>query len=374
MAILSSGQITLTDLSDAPILSAFITASANTTQVYDATAQTWSPSYATTPQVLTLNLTKAGSSTSILSGLSGKVTWTRTDNGVTTAIASTTNTDTQYLSGTANSVLTTKVNVPINSNGSRITATGNWLDPISGLLVPFSVSIDLFVVQLTKSPLLANVYAGNGAVFYNDLPATLTVNADLYKGGQLSNGAKQIKFFYASSSVTSTVSTGYDADGGLGWYLCQSNTVGASANVSPTATNVTGQGVLTVTPDFVTNAMTFKAVITDKTGGTAGQSSSGVVTLIDFSDPISITIESTAGNIFKNGQGTTSLTARLYQSGGEIDTSGTKYTYKWTKRDQNGVLSANFGGASNQYKIGKTISVTATEVTAKATYTCEVNQ
>ena len=91
MAIISSGQITLTDLSDAPILSAFITASANTTQVYDATAQTWSPSYGTTAQTLTLNLTKAGSSTSILPGLSGSVAWTRIDNGVSTAITSTTN-------------------------------------------------------------------------------------------------------------------------------------------------------------------------------------------------------------------------------------------------------------------------------------------
>ena len=373
MAIISSGQITLTDLSDAPILSAFITASANTTQVYDATAQTWSPSYGTTAQTLTLNLTKAGSSTSILSGLSGSVTWTRIDNGVSTAITSTTSTDTQYLSGTSNSVLTTKVNVPINSNGSRFIASGNWLDPISGLLVPFSASIDLFVVQLAKSPLVANVYAGSGAVFYNNLPASLTVNADLYKGGQLSSGAKQIKFFYASSSVTSTGSTGYDADGGLGWYLCQTNTVGASTNVAPTNTTFTGQGVLTVTPDFVTNAMTFKAVIIDKTGGTSGQSSSGIVTIIDFSDPISISIESTAGNIFKNNQGTTNLTARLYQSGGEIDTNGTKYTYKWSKRDQNGVLDANFGGTGNQYKTGKTISVTATEVAVKGTYTCEVN-
>lgn len=373
MAIVSSGQITLTDLSDAPILSAFITASANTTQVYDATAQTWNPSYGTTAQTLTLNLTKAGSSTSILSGLSGSVTWTRIDNGVSTAITSTTNTDAQYLSGTSNSVLTTKVNVPINGNGSRFIATGNWLDPISGLLVPFSASIDLFVVQLAKSPLIANVYAGSGSVFYNQLPASLTVNADLYKGGQLSSGAKQIKFFYASSSVTSTGSTGYDADGGLGWYLCQTNTVGASANVAPTNTTFTGQGVLTVTPDFVTNAMTFKAVIIDKTGGTSGQSSSGIVTIIDFSDPISITIESTAGNVFKNGQGTTNLTARLYQSGGEIDTAGTKYTYKWSKRDRNGVLDPNFGGTGNQYKTGKTISVTASDITVKGTYTCEVN-
>ncbi|MCT0031200.1 hypothetical protein EFK22_14235, partial [Lactococcus lactis subsp. lactis] len=79
MSIVSSGQITITDLSDGMQLNAFITASGVTTQTYDATAQTWSPSYATTPQVLTLNLTKAGSTTSVISGISGTITWTRSD-------------------------------------------------------------------------------------------------------------------------------------------------------------------------------------------------------------------------------------------------------------------------------------------------------
>lgn len=373
MVVVSSGQITLTDLSDAPVLSAFITASANTTQMYDATGQTWSPSYASTPQTLTLNLTKAGSGTSILSGVSEPVTWSRIDNGTPTAITSTLNTDTQYLSGTSNSVLKTKINVPINGNGSRFIATGNWLDPISGLLVPFYASIDLFVIQLAKSPLIASVYTGSGGAFYNNLPATLTINADLYKGGQLSSGNKQIKFFYASSSVISTSSTGYDADGGLGWYLCQTNTVGASANVAPTASNVTSQGILTVTADFVTNAQTFKAVIIDKAGGTSGTVATGIATLIDYSDPIAIVMESTSGDVFKNNQGSTTITAKLYQSGQEIDTTGSKYIYKWSKRDQNGVLDANFGGTGNQYKTGKSITVTATDINIKGTYFCEVN-
>ncbi|MCA2391344.1 hypothetical protein LDP16_12960, partial [Lactococcus sp. NH2-7C] len=176
---------------------AFITASGVTTQTYDATAQTWSPSYATTPQVLTLNLTKAGSSTSVVSGISGTITWTRSDGATTTTITSTTNTDTQYMSGSANSVLTTKVNVPIANSASRFTASGLWVDPNTGLNVPFSAVLDLTVVQLAKSAVLANVYAGNGGAFYNSMPASLTVNADLYKGGQLSAGNKQIFFGYA---------------------------------------------------------------------------------------------------------------------------------------------------------------------------------
>lgn len=373
MSIVSSGQITITNLSDGMQLNAFITASGVTTQTYDATAQTWSPSYTTTPQVLTLNLTKAGSNTSVLSGVAGNVTWTRSDGTTTTTITSTTSTDAQYVSGTSNSVLTTKLNVPIANSASRFTASGIWVDPNTGLNVPFSATVDLTVVQLAKSSVLANVYAGNGGAFYNSQPASLTVNADLYKGGQLSSGNKQIFFGYADSSVTSTSSNGYNSNLGLGWHLCNSSTTGQTPNVAP-GTNTTSQGILTVLPTAITDAQSFKAVIIDEVGGTAGTAVSGIVTLLDYSDPITCTIDSTAGSIFKNGSGTTTLTCRVFQSGAEIDKAGTTYTYKWSQRDQNGVLNANFGGTGNQYKTGKTISVSASDVNIKAQYTCEVNQ
>lgn len=373
MSIVSSGQITITDLSDGMQLNAFITASGVTTQTYDATAQTWSPSYATTAQVLTLNLTKAGSSTSVVSGVSGTITWTRSDGATTTTITSTTNTDTQYMSGTSNSVLTTKINVPLANSASRFTASGLWIDPNTGLNVPFSAVLDLTVVQLAKSAVLANVYAGNGGAFYNNMPASLTVNADLYKGGQLSAGNKQVFFGYSDSSVTTTSSTGYNSNLGLGWHLCTSSTTGQTPNVTA-GTNTTSQGILTVLPTAVTNAQTFKAVIIDKAGGTDGTAVSGIVTLLDYSDPVTCTIDSTAGSIFKNGSGTTTLTCRVFQSGAEIDTAGTTYTYKWSKRNRNGVLDANFGGTGIQYKTGKTISVVANDIDVKAQYTCEVNQ
>ena len=373
MAIVSSGQITLTDLSDAPVLSAFITANQAATQTYDATAQTWSPNYASTAQVLTLNLTKGGSATSITSGISGNVKWTRIDGTTRTVISSTTTTDTQYMSGTKNVTLNTKVNVPIANSASRFEASGTWVDSVTGLAVDFVATIDLTVVQLSKAPLLLSVYGAKGTIFVNDKPANLTVNADLYKGNTLSGGNKQFKFFYASSSVTATTSLGYDADAGLGWYLCTSSTTGQTPNVAP-ATNTTGQGILTVTPDVVTNAQTFLVICNDQAGGTSGTVTKGILTLLDYSDPVVLIIESTAGDVFKNSTGSTTLNARLIRKGEEIDSAGTGYTYKWSKRDKNGVLDANYGGTANQYKTGKTITVSASEISAKATFTCEVNE
>lgn len=372
MGIISSGQITITDLSDAPVLSAFITASQTTTQVFDQTANTYNPSYTSTPQILTLNLTKAGQSTSIL-GQVGKVSWYEYSGSTKTEITSTANTDDKYLSGTYNEVLTRKVNVPSSEGGRRYEAVGTWTDPITGLKVDFRATIDLFVIQLGKQALVMNVYTGKGNTFYNNQPANLTVNADLYKGNSLSGGNKQFKFFYADSTVTGSGSDGYDADGGIGWHLCSSTTTGQTPNVAP-GTNTTAQGVLTVTSDVVVNSQTFKVVCIDQDGGTSGQKAIGIATILDFSDPVVVVVESSAGDTFKNSTGSTTLKARLYRKGEELDVDGTdtKYTYKWSRRDKNGTLDANFGGTGNQYKISKSIAISASNVSDKAVFTCEV--
>ncbi|MFX3983334.1 hypothetical protein ACJBY9_10495, partial [Streptococcus suis] len=81
--------------------------------------------------------------------------------------------------------------------------------------VDFRASIDLLAVQLGKQSLFLNVYTVKGNTFYNNQPANLTINADLYKGNTLTSGRKQIKFIYADRSVSSTSSTGYHADGGM---------------------------------------------------------------------------------------------------------------------------------------------------------------
>ena len=372
MGIIAAGQITVVDLSDAPVLNAFITANKPTTQVYSQTSGAYNPSYASSAQTLTLNLTKAGSTASILGNISG-LHWYVVDGSTKTEITSKTNTDNQYVSGSNNENLVTKVNINPDKGSTRFEASGIWKDDKTGLDVQFQAQIDLFVTSIGKEAQILNVYAGNGNTFRNNLPANLTVNADLYRGNVLTNDNKQFKFFYQDTTVTATTSTGYDADGGLGWHLCSSTTTGQTPNVAP-GTDTTGQGVLTVTPEVVTNAQTFKVVCTNKTGGLNDQKTTGLCTIVDMSDPISLQLESSAGNIFKNGQGSTVMKARLFRNGEELDAGGTDKTktYKWAKYDKNGVLSTDFGGSGNAYKTGKSITVNASDITAKADFKCEV--
>lgn len=370
MGIIAAGQITVVDLSDAPVLNAFITANRPTTQVYSQSSGSYNPSYAATPQVLTLNLTKAGSTASIVGGISG-LQWYVVDGATKTEITSKTDTDNQYVSGGHNETLTTKVNVDTNKGSKRYEATGVWRDPITGLDVQFSADIDLFLTQIGKETQVLNVYAGNGNTFRNNAPASLTVNADLYRGNVVTNDNKQFKFFYQDTSVTGSTVAGYDADGGIGWHLCTKATAGQTPNVEPTATT-TSQGILTVTAAAVVNSQTYKVICISKGGAFNGTKTTGLCTIVDMSDPYSLMLDSSAGNIFKNNQGTTVIKARLYRNGEELDTAGTGKTYKWTKYDKNGVMDANFGGTGVAYKSGKSVSVNASEVAAKAMFRCEV--
>ena len=370
MGIIAAGQITVVDVSDAPVLNAFITASQPTTQVYSQSSGSYNPSYASTPQVLTLHLTKAGSTASIVSGIND-IQWYGSTGSGKYEIKSNESTTNEFCSGANREKLTTKLNVDPNKGSKRYEASGTWRDPLTGLDVQFSADIDLFVTQIGKESQVLNVYAGNGTTFRNNTPASLTVNADLYRGNVATNDNKQFKFFYQDTSVTGSSVAGYDADGGIGWHLCSRTTTGQTPNVEPTATT-TSQGVLTVTADAVINAQTYKVVCINKSGTFNGTKSSGLCTLVDMSDPYGLMIDSSAGNIFKNSQGSTVLKARLYRSGEELDTEGKGKTYKWAKYDKNGVMDANFGGSGNAYKTGKSITVNASEIAAKANYKCEV--
>ena len=78
-----------------------------------------------------------------------------------------------------------------------------------------------------------------------------------------------------------------------------------------------------------------------------------------------VVITSTGGDVFKNGQGSTTLTACVYQAGAEIDTDG-KGTYTWTKYNKDGAVDTSWGTSGK--KTGKTLSVSSSDVATKATF------
>lgn len=92
----------------------------------------------------------------------------------------------------------------------------------------------------------------------------------------------------------------------------------------------------------------------------------GVSMVKDITDPILCRIDGT--NVFKNGAGTNSYTATLLQAGTEIDHAGSTYTYTWSMYNQDGTQVGGFS------KTGKTITVSATDITNIGNLICSVSK
>ena len=87
---------------------------------------------------------------------------------------------------------------------------------------------------------------------------------------------------------------------------------------------------------------------------------------IQVSLPITVQIDSSAGNIFKNKNISTILTATVYRGG--VDITSEIDTFKWTKKDKNGNLDPLW----SRYTTSNIITINSDDVTGKAVFGCEV--
>lgn len=84
-----------------------------------------------------------------------------------------------------------------------------------------------------------------------------------------------------------------------------------------------------------------------------------------------VEISSTGGDVFKNGIGSTTLLAKVYDGQNQVDPNGTDLIYKWYKYDKDGNNVKLWGGATD-YKTGRTLTVTDAEVDSKSTFRVDI--
>lgn len=126
------------------------------------------------------------------------------------------------------------------------------------------------------------------------------------------------------------------------------------------ATGATGQtGAVGATGATGKTGATGQTGAVGATGATGKTGSTGA-------DGYTIVILTSAGSVFKNSSGNTTLTVRIYQGDSELDAAGTAFTYKWTRYLKNGNKDTSFSAT------GKSITVTAAQVDEKADYEVEV--
>lgn len=360
MAI-STGQITIVDYHDAVSLTGYIGANLALTQVYNPDNNTYSPSFTSTNLVLTPSLFKAGSGTDIITDSAVKsIKWFDGSAPTTELVNNTTYGLAAFATGT-NRPLTVKQNILSGATMAKtFIVEVVFTDPATSLDLTFKTSITISRVNNSGGVTFANVTTPDGNIFKNGAGTNLTAKAELMRG----SGVDTSSVTYQWYRTDSTVST--DQGGGIGW-----RKLDATTNFGTTGYTT---GTLTIPATAVTSIAMFKCIIkdTDSASPTYNQSFAGTVSVVDQTDPIQVTVTSTGGDVFKQGVGSTTLRAVLYQNGTEIDSAGTKYTYKWYKYDQNGTKVTAWGGTGIDFKTGKTLAIGGADVDVKATFIVEV--
>ncbi|MEG2623461.1 MAG: hypothetical protein RSC06_11230 [Clostridia bacterium] len=182
-----------------------------------------------------------------------------------------------------------------------------------------------------QNAIVFSLYAPNGSVFLNQI-GSLTIQTSAFDGTTaISSGATYVWKKYVSGA----------------WQTISGQT-GASLSVAGSTVN---------------GVQAFQCTMTY-----GGKTFTDTLTLTDKSDNYQATIESSGGDVFKNGIGTSTLLCRLFQNGTEVDVDGTGHTYKWYRRDKDG--NALDSGAV--FATGKSVAIDGDDVDIKTTFTCEV--
>jgi len=354
----AQGQFTIVDYNDALTLTGYIGSNLAKTQMYNPDNDTYTPNWASTNLVLTPSLYVIGTTTDqITSSSVTSVKWYIGSSS--TAITSSGN---YALSGTKSHILTIKGNVMSGQPGIDYRCVITYKDSSTGLSIthPLTISFSRVVNGSGITDLLVTTPSGN--VFKNNEVATLTAKAELWRGSTVDITNVTYKWAIMDSTVTSTGASGYDADFGTGWRKLSDTTGMYSGTTTST---------ITIYAAAVDSYAVFRCVATDSdsSSNTYNSKFTDVATFIDNSDPIQVVITSTGGDVFKNGQGSTVLTAVVYQAGTEIDSEG-KGTYTWTKYNKDGAIDTSWGTSGS--KTGKTLSVSNTDVNTKATFLATV--
>lgn len=355
----AQGQFTIIDYNDAITLTGYIGSSKAKSQMYNPDNASYNPSWAASPyQVLTPSLFVAGSGTDVIqSSAVQSVTWYDGSTAITAG--------TNYAINATTHALTIKKNVLTPSTPAKdYRCVIVYRDPTTNLDLTYSMGVTMNLVVNGGGIVDLVVTTPNGNVFKNGAVDYLTAHAELWRGSVVDTSNVSYKWAITDPSVTSTSSTGYDADFGIGWRKLSNST--GHVEGATTAT-------LKLYADQVDSYATVKCIATDtdSASNTYNQKFQDTASFVDQSDPIQVLIQSSGGDIFKNGEGSSTLTARVYRGGEEIDTSGAG-TYKWYKYDKTGALVTGWGGSGVDYKTGKTLAVGGSDVDVKATFLVEV--
>lgn len=425
---IATGQFTIIDYNDALSLSGYISSNVAKTQMFNPDNGSYNPNWSASPYlILTPSLFILGTATDIIANSAvTSVTWYDVTGASEVEITAGA---THVFSGTKNQILTIKANEAAGLPGKDYMCKIIYHDLSTGLDLTYKMSISFSRVINGGGIADAVAWTPNGNVFKNNDVSSLAAQCQLWRGSLIDTTNITNRWFIqdanvfipttlsvaaalSATSITVASTTGmvvgqsiligtasavtitaintstkvltlsaglsaaqaigvtvkhanYDTDAGAGWRLIPAD---ITNNITGVAT-----GTITLYPAYFTDIAVLMCVVkdTDSASNTYNQCFKDTVTFVDQTDPFQVTITSSGGDVFKNGVGSTTLTAKIYQAGAEVDATGTLYAYTWTIYDQNGVLTTFNGGAAS--KTGKTLAVGDADVNVKNTFSVTVS-
>lgn len=409
-----NGQVTILDQLDTTAISATMESNKSLTQLYNTEDNKLNPDWSISPYlVLTPGLWAGDTEDNLL--ISQKdhikdVKWTK--NGLLIENSAT------HVIG-EDFTLTIKTNELTLNPNIRYAISGVYIDPLTEGETPFYASLSFVRVETSGVTIQAIMTYPLGSIFKNDDISYLKAHCDMWRGSYIDNTDVSYKWFiekpgvfppknttaeaksgsnvltltntigmvrgseirlfgstYRVASVnsdtqialqseltndvpigTNIVNPYYDSDGGEGWALITNeNTFGG---ISGYTTNE-----ITIPEGAVVNYATFKCVIRDLDSKsiTYNDTVYATASFLDQQDPLQIFFDTPEGTIFKNNQGTITITAEVWRNGEELDLDGSRWIYDWIQYDQNGLVVPTFN------RINKTIMIVPDDVYQKSNF------
>lgn len=194
------------------------------------------------------------------------------------------------------------------------------------------------------------------------------------------SGVSGAKVYVGTATNANKYQNVISTSGGTLTITAPINASGANPPASNTAqidnwgvTGFNNTATITIPATSITNVESYKCVITYDS-----KKFTDVCTVMDVTDPILVTL--VGASVFKNGTGTTTLEAKLYQNGVEIDVkdpannwNNQKYIYTWYLYDNNGAKMGTVPSWGAGFKNGKVVVVDGIDVDIRGNIICEVS-
>jgi hypothetical protein len=356
------GQITIVDLNDAQQISVYFNNNSVYTQLYNPDTKKYTPNFAEAGKSVLLSpmVYVSGNAENQVGSLTN-VQYTIKGGGLSNDVIVTTSkpSGSDFVvkpNSDANPfALEIKRNISPTATQYSIIFEATYVDTKTGLSSKLLHTITINLSQSAGALFQAVIECPKGNVFDASNSATsagLTAVAKVYRGG--------------TPDTSGTTFTWEKLDPQTGSFVALGT--GSTDEKVSTSNN---QSTLTVKPDNIDNWQIYRVKAEDE-----GNVAYALITFSDATDPYVLELVTMTGDKIINGQGSTTINARIYRSGELIEDESTQskqFNYVWTKFNKDGTKTdwVNEAGVSRGESLTTNpIVVYNKDVLSKATVFC----